>query len=67
MQPGQNPGQIGPDVPPGREPVQNAYRDYRRLQHAKRLNGNPKRRVPRETVADRIGAVRALWDEVFKG
>ncbi len=49
------------------EPVQNAYRDYRRLQHAKRLNGSPKSRVARESVAERIAAVRALWEEVFKG
>ncbi len=38
------------------EPVQNAYRDYRRLQHAKRLNGSPKSRVARESVAERIAA-----------
>jgi len=47
--------------------VQDAYREYRRLQHAKRLNGNPKSRVDRSSVLGRIEAVRALWEAVFKG
>ena len=46
------------------ETVRNAYRDYRRLQHGLRLNGT-KARVDPASVADRVAAVRALWDRVF--
>jgi glutamate-ammonia-ligase adenylyltransferase len=46
-------------------PVQNAYREYRRMQHAVRLNGNGKARVERAAVLRRIDAVRALWQAVF--
>ena len=46
------------------EPVRNAYREYRRMQHAARLNGD-KARVPRAAVLRRIDAVRALWSNVF--
>jgi glutamate-ammonia-ligase adenylyltransferase len=42
-----------------------AYREYRRLQHALRLNAEPYARVPREDVAPRIEAVRELWRAVF--
>jgi glutamate-ammonia-ligase adenylyltransferase len=48
------------------EPVRNAYREYRRIQHAKRLNNSPKARVERAAVADRIEQVRALWHTVFE-
>jgi glutamate-ammonia-ligase adenylyltransferase len=41
-----------------------AYREYRRMQHALRLDNAPDH-VERVTVADRIGVVRALWREVF--
>jgi glutamate-ammonia-ligase adenylyltransferase len=47
------------------EPVRNAYRDYRRMQHEKRLNGTPKARVERAAVRRRIEAVRTLWEAVF--
>ena len=47
------------------EPVRNAYREYRRMQHAKRLNGDPKARVDRAGVIRRIEAVRTLWQAVF--
>jgi glutamate-ammonia-ligase adenylyltransferase len=47
------------------DPVRNTYREYRRLQHAERLNFNPKARVERNSVADRIEQVRALWRSVF--
>jgi len=43
------------------------HRDYRCLQHAKRFNDNPKSRVARATVAERIATMRALWEKVFKG
>lgn len=45
--------------------VRNAYREYRRLQHARRLNGSPKARVPIAAQQERIAAVRALWAKVF--
>ena len=47
------------------DPVRNAYREYRRLQHAKRLNGSPKARVQQAGIAHHIDAVRALWQAVF--
>lgn len=44
--------------------VRDAYRDYRRMQHALRLN-NQKSRVDPALVADKVAAVRQLWDFVF--
>ena len=46
------------------EEVRDAYREYRRMQHALRLN-NAKSRVDPALVADKIAAVRALWKTVF--
>jgi [glutamine synthetase] adenylyltransferase / [glutamine synthetase]-adenylyl-L-tyrosine phosphorylase len=43
----------------------NAYRDYRRLQHAKRLSATPKAPVAREEIEKHILAVNALWQAVF--
>ncbi len=43
----------------------NAYREYRRLQHARRLSATPKAPVPREQVENHIAAVDALWQAVF--
>jgi glutamate-ammonia-ligase adenylyltransferase len=40
---------------------QDAYRRYRRLQHALRLNGAAYARVPAEQVTADVGAVRELW------
>ncbi len=40
---------------------QAAYREYRRRQHALRLNGAAYARVPRGEVAQHIEAVQALW------
>jgi glutamate-ammonia-ligase adenylyltransferase len=45
----------------------NAYRKFRRLQHALRLNGARYARVPQEQVAAKSGAVRELWKAVFSG
>ncbi|MGE5471534.1 MAG: bifunctional [glutamate--ammonia ligase]-adenylyl-L-tyrosine phosphorylase/[glutamate--ammonia-ligase] adenylyltransferase [Bacteroidota bacterium] len=45
--------------------VGNAYREYRRLQHAKRLSATPRAHVEREAVARHIAAVDALWRSVF--
>ena len=46
------------------EQVRNAYREYRRRQHALRLNG-ARPRVPPAEVAEHSEAVRALWRLVF--
>ena len=42
-----------------------AYREFRRLQHMMRLQGDRYARVPREKVSREVDAVRALWSEVF--
>ncbi len=47
------------------EPVRNAYREFRRLQHALRLNAGRRARVERALVSRRIDAVGALWQHVF--
>jgi len=43
------------------ERCRNAYREFRRLQHALRLNGAQYARVPPEQVAAHAEAVRELW------
>jgi glutamate-ammonia-ligase adenylyltransferase len=47
------------------ERCRNAYRDFRKLQHALRLNGAKYARVPQEQVAAHVEAVRTLWETVF--
>ena len=47
------------------EAVGNAYREYRRLQHAKRLNANPQARNNRESLEKHIVAVNQLWQAIF--
>ncbi len=47
------------------EPVRNIYREYRRQQHAFRLNGMSGARVDRAENSRHIEAVRALWAYVF--
>jgi len=42
-----------------------AYRHFRQLQHALRLNGAERARVGHALVDDEIGVVRALWRAVF--
>ena len=42
-----------------------AYRDFRRLQHALRLNGAQYARVPPDQASGDAQAVRQLWDSVF--
>ena len=49
------------------EHCRNAYREYRRMQHALRLNGAQYARVPHEQAASHAEAVRALWRAVFGG
>ena len=46
------------------EPTRDAYREYRRLQHLRRLN-NLDSRVAASEVADLVGPVCALWKHVF--
>jgi glutamate-ammonia-ligase adenylyltransferase len=46
------------------EVARDAYREYRRLQHLRRLN-NLDSRVEAAPHAERIAAVRALWKHVF--
>ncbi|MBM3347047.1 MAG: bifunctional [glutamate--ammonia ligase]-adenylyl-L-tyrosine phosphorylase/[glutamate--ammonia-ligase] adenylyltransferase, partial [Betaproteobacteria bacterium] len=45
--------------------VGDAYREFRRLQHALRLAGEPYVRVPAGDVARHTEATRALWQQVF--
>ncbi|HZV99114.1 MAG TPA: bifunctional [glutamate--ammonia ligase]-adenylyl-L-tyrosine phosphorylase/[glutamate--ammonia-ligase] adenylyltransferase, partial [Methylophilaceae bacterium] len=47
------------------EQVAGAYRLYRRLQHAIRLQGEGRARVPLVEVAPQVEAVQDLWAEVF--
>jgi glutamate-ammonia-ligase adenylyltransferase len=47
------------------EGCRDAYRKFRRLQHALRLNGARYARVPLEQVAAKSEAVRQLWKTVF--
>ena len=47
------------------EAVRNAYRDYRRRQHALRLNGAQYARADHEEFEQSIAATRALWRAVF--
>jgi [glutamine synthetase] adenylyltransferase / [glutamine synthetase]-adenylyl-L-tyrosine phosphorylase len=52
-------------VPAGlADTVRDAYREYRRLQHQRRLN-NLDSRIAAAPHAERIAAVRALWNHVF--
>jgi glutamate-ammonia-ligase adenylyltransferase len=43
----------------------NAYREFRRRQHALRLNGAQYARVPLAEVEPHVEAVRALWQVIF--
>ncbi len=45
--------------------VGNAYREYRRLQHEKRLNSDPKGKVAKEPLEKHIVAVNQLWADIF--
>jgi glutamate-ammonia-ligase adenylyltransferase len=47
------------------EACQNAYRKFRRLQHALRLQGAKYARVPKPQVARKSESVRSLWAAVF--
>jgi [glutamine synthetase] adenylyltransferase / [glutamine synthetase]-adenylyl-L-tyrosine phosphorylase len=45
--------------------VADAYREYRRLQHAARLQGNMQAKVENSTVKTHADFVVKLWEEVF--
>jgi glutamate-ammonia-ligase adenylyltransferase len=47
------------------EACRNAYREFRRLQHALRLNGAQYARVPQDRVAAQAEAVCQLWRTAF--
>ena len=47
------------------ERCRDAYREFRRRQHALRLNGARYARVPRESVEKEIFAVTQLWQSLF--
>jgi len=47
------------------ENCRNAYREFRRLQHALRLNGARYARVPPGQMSRHAAAVRELWQAVF--
>ena len=47
------------------ERCRDAYREFRRLQHALRLNGAQYARVPAAQVESQAAAVRELWAAVF--
>jgi glutamate-ammonia-ligase adenylyltransferase len=49
----------------GASAAHEAYRQFRRLQHNLRLQGEKYARVPPESVAEDRRAVRELWDSVF--
>ncbi len=47
--------------------VQEAYREFRRLQHTLRLQGAEYARIPGEDIALHTEAVRQLWEKVLGG
>ncbi len=57
--------QLGLIAAPLADQCREAYREYRRLQHALRLSGARYARVPPAQVAGHAVAVRALWAAVF--
>ncbi len=57
--------ELGLIDPQQAEAAGNAYREYRRLQHAKRLSATPNAYIPREYVEKHIAAVDRLWKAVF--
>jgi glutamate-ammonia-ligase adenylyltransferase len=57
--------ELGLIEPQQAEAAGNAYREYRRLQHAKRLNANPQALNDRESLEAHIVAVNRLWSAIF--
>lgn len=60
-------GELGLIDPGQARAAGNAYREYRRLQHARRLSATPKAPIPREEVEAHIAAVTTLWQAVLGG
>lgn len=60
-------GSIGLIPAPLAARCQDAYRAFRRLQHALRLEGAQYARVAPDSVAAQVGAVQELWAQVFGG
>ncbi|PKO88951.1 MAG: bifunctional [glutamate--ammonia ligase]-adenylyl-L-tyrosine phosphorylase/[glutamate--ammonia-ligase] adenylyltransferase [Betaproteobacteria bacterium HGW-Betaproteobacteria-10] len=58
-------GELGLIAPKQAAAAGNAYREYRRRQHAMRLSATPNARVQREEIEKHIAAVNALWAAVF--
>ncbi len=58
-------GELGLVTPARAEQGRTAYREFRRVQHALRLSGAQYARVPLQSVAPHVAAVRALWSEVL--
>ena len=58
-------GELGLIDPQQGKAAGNAYREYRRLQHAKRLNANPQALNDRESLEAQIVAVNQLWQAIF--
>src|SRR5574343_1667794 len=58
-------GDLGLIDPEQAQAAGNAYREYRRLEHGRRLAATPKAPVDREEVSKHINAVSALWQAVF--
>jgi len=59
-------GELGLIEPALAEPARASYREFRRLQHALRLNGSSGASVERAPQARRIDAVQRLWAAVFE-
>jgi glutamate-ammonia-ligase adenylyltransferase len=57
-------GLVAPELA---ERCRNAYREFRRTQHALRLNDAKYARVPAAQVETHIAAVRELWEALFSG
>ena len=58
-------GRLGLIDPAGAEAVHQSYREFRRMQHALRLQGERYARVEKDKVAGLVGPVLRLWDAVF--
>lgn len=58
-------GELGLIDPQAAKAAGNAYREYRRLQHARRLTATPKAPIPMDEVTSHIAVVKALWSAVL--
>ncbi len=58
-------GELGLIAPELARRGQEAYREFRRVQHALRLSGARYARIAQDQVAEHAGAVRALWQTVL--